>query len=559
MTDINVGENNTAGNMEYTKENVVVTVETEISGGKTGYVEIESEDADFVVSGGGITKSIGDTYRISEEATILTLTITSDVEPAVSYDETNSKTATVKAGEAEGTYVAEIPVSELAVTSGEIDDTIVISKGTHTLTVNSKTDNGAEETFDGEIYVNDREFTDSRLTAGQKANVKLVAPIGTEFVSVNKVVGDDGEEEAVEVGEDKGVVTFEVTMTDDVVVNAALKSVFAATVQVGTDDAEQGDDGVYVIPAGSTNIKVSLFKGDATEDTNAEEILYARVYDGNEIAATTASVASNVATISAISADDTGVLRVDLASKTTKKVEASVQIKQEKAASALEVKDAKNKNVTTVSVMADGEPAEFTVSAKDGRLKYAESNIGMEIVAKADDAAAAAPVTENDAVKAEYADGKLTVTAKPATEGKAAAAVIRFYDKAKRAAAASDTAATDKLCLMADAITVNTTSPSIVGQKPVVKEAAGTPKTLKVELSTSDKVVAPKSVNKVFYKVEVTPKEGSLPTGVDAVQYIEKTTWGKNSQIAVITVDNTADNVNDSATLGSAKDYSLKV
>ncbi len=545
---------------EFTKENVVITVETEISGGKTGYVEIESEDADFVVSGDGITKSIGDTYWISEEATILTLTITSDVEPTVLYDETNGKTAIVKAGEAEGTYVAEIPVSELADGSNQIDDTIKISKGTKTLSVSSKTDSGAEETFTGKIYVNDKAFTNGDgITSGQKANVKIVAPVGTEFVSVSKVVGSDGEEEAVEVGEDKGAVTFEVTMTDDVTVNVALKSVFAATVEVGTEKAEQDEEGVYVIPAGSANIKVSLFKGDAGEAGNAEAILYAKVYDGNEIAATTASVAANIATISAISADDTGVLRVDLASKTTKKVEASVQIKQEKAASALEVKDAKNKNVTTVSVMADGEPAEFTVSAKDGRLEYAESNIGMEIVAKADDAAAATPVTGNDTVKAEYADGKLTVTAKPATEGKSAAAVIRFYDIAKRTAAASDTAATDKLCLMADAITVNTTNPSVVGQKPVVKEAAGTPKTLKVELSTSDKVVAPKSVNKVFYKVTVEGTLAGTLTDADKVQYIEKTAWGKDSQIAEIIVDNTVENVDDPATLGSAKDYSLKV
>lgn len=90
-------DNLTDDKAEFTKENVVITVETEISGGKTGYVEIESEDADFVVSGDGITKSIGDTYWISEEATILTLTITSDVEPTVSYDETNGKTAIVKA------------------------------------------------------------------------------------------------------------------------------------------------------------------------------------------------------------------------------------------------------------------------------------------------------------------------------------------------------------------------------------------------------------------------------------------------------------------------------
>ncbi len=553
-------DNLTDDKAEFTKENVVITVETEISGGKTGYVEIESEDADFVVSGDGITKSIGDTYWISEEAIILTLTITSDVEPTVSYDETNGKTAIVKAGEAEGTYVAEIPVSELADDGNQIDDTIEISKGTKTLSVNSKTDGGAEETFNGEIYVNDKAFTNGGiLTSGQKANVKIVAPVGTEFVSVSKVVGGDGEEEAVEVGEDKGAVTFEVTMTDDVTVNVALKSVFAATVEVGTEKAEQDEEGVYIIPAGSANIKVSLFKGDAGEADNAEDILYAKVYDGNEIAATTATVADNVATISAISADDTGVLRVDLASKITKKVEASVQIKQEKAASALEVKDAKNKNVTTVSVMADGEPAEFTVSAKDGRLEYAESNIGMEIVAKADDAAAATPVTENDAVKAQYADGKLTVTAKPATEGKAAAAVIRFFDIAKRTAAAGDTAATDKLCLMADAITVNTTNPSVVGQKPVVKEAAGTPKTLKVELSTSDKVVAPKSVNKVFYKVTVEGTLAGTLTDADKVQYIEKTAWGKDSQIAEITVDNTVENVNDPATLGSAKDYSLKV
>ena len=167
---------------EFTKENVVITVETEISGGKTGYVEIESEDADFVVSGDGITKSIGDTYWISEEATILTLTITSDVEPTVLYDETNGKTAIVKAGEAEGTYVAEIPVSELADGSNQIDDTIKISKGTKTLSVSSKTDSGAEETFTGKIYVNDKAFTNGDgITSGQKANVKIVAPVGTEL------------------------------------------------------------------------------------------------------------------------------------------------------------------------------------------------------------------------------------------------------------------------------------------------------------------------------------------------------------------------------------------
>ena len=546
---------------EYTKENVVVTVETKkLEGGLTGYVSIISEDADFVVSGDGITKSIGDTYWVSEEATLLTLTITSDVEPAVSYDETNDKDAVVKAGEAEGTYVAEIPVSEFATDrDGQIEDTIVIAKGTNTLTVSSKTDGSDDASFGGEIYVNDEEFTSgASLTSGRKVNVTIVAPAGTELVSVGKTVGD-GEEEAVEVGEDKDAVTFEVTMTGNVAVNVALKSVFAATVEVGAEPAEQGDDGVYVIPAGSTGIKVSLFKGDTAGADNGEDILYAKVYDGNEIAVTTASVTDNVATISAISADDTGVLRVDLASKTTKKVEASVQIRQEKAATGLEVKDAKNKNVTTVSVMADGEPAEFTVSAKDGRLDYAAGNIGMEVVAKADDAPAATPVMENDAVKAEYEDGKLTITAKPAKEGKTAAAVIRFYDKAKRTAATADTAATDKLCLMADAITVNTTNPSVVGQKPVVKEATGTPKTLKIELSTSDKVVEPESVNKVFYKVTVEGTLAGTLTDADKVQYIEKTAWGKNSQIAEITVDNTADNVNDQTTLGSAKDYSLKV
>lgn len=527
---------------EYTKENVVVTIETVLENDKSGYVTIQSVDADFVVSGDGITKSYDDHYYISEEATLLTLTITSDVEPAVSYDADNSGTADVKAGEAEGTFVAEIPVSKLATDdSGFIQDTIVISKGTKTLTVNSKTDGADDDSFGGEIYVNDKEFTNGNsLTDGMKANVTIVAPTGTELVSVAAKVGVNGKEEAVEVGEDKGAVTFEVTMTDTVTVNVALKSVYAATVQVGSE-----------------TIKVSLFKGDASVAANAENILYARIYDGEQIAVTTVSVAANVATINKIDEKDTGVLRVDLASKTTKKVVASVQIKQEKAASALEIKDAKNKKVTAVSVMADGATAEFTVSAKDGRLDYAANNIGYEVVAKADDTPAPSPVTENDAVKAEYADGKLTITAKPAKEGKEAAAVIRFYDKAKRTAATAPDA--DKICLMADAITVNVTAPSVVGQKPTVKEAAGTPKTLKVELSTSNKVVAPRtSANRVFYKVTVEGTLGGTLTDADKTQYFEKK-WDKNSQIEEITVDNTVENVNDPATLGSAKDYSLKV
>ena len=545
---------------EYTKENVVVTIETVLENEKTGYVTIASNDADFVVSGKGITKSNDDNYYISEEATLLTLTITSDVEPAVSYNEEADGTADVKAGEAEGTFVAEIPVSELALNdSGYIDDTIEISKGTKTLTVNSKTDDTEDDSFGGEIYVNDKEFTNGNsLTDGMKANVTIVAPTGTELVSVATEVGVNGKKEAVEVGEDKGAVTFEVTMTDAVTVNVALKSVYAATVQVGSEPVESGEDDVYVIPAGSETIKVSLFKGDASVAENAEDILYARIYDGEQIAVTRASsIVANVATINKIDEKDTGVLRVDLASKTTKKVVASVQIKQEKAASELEIKDVKNKKVTVVSVMADGAAAEFTVSAKDGRLDYAADNIGVEVVAKADDTPAPSPVTENDAVKAEYADGKLTITAKPAKEGKEAAAVIRFYDKAKRAAATAPDA--DKICVMADAITVNVTAPSVVGQKPTVKEAAGTPKTLKVELSTSDKVVAPKSVNKIFYKVTVEGTLGGTLTDADKTQYIEKTAWGKNSQIAEITVNNTVENANDATTLGSAKDYSLKV
>lgn len=540
---------------EYTKENVVVTVKTELASGKTGFVTIDSDDADYEVSGDGIIKSIGDSYRISEEATLLTLTITSDVEPSVTFDEDNNGRAEVKAGEAEGTYVAEIPVSELAVNNEDaIEDTIVISKGTNTLTVNSTLD-GEDDTFGGEIWVNDREFTNGyALTSGMKANVTINAPVGTELVSVAKVVGDDGEEEAVEVGDDKGSVTFPVTMTDDVTVNVALKSVYDAVVKVGGVDAECGDDGVYIIPTGSSNITVSLFKGENT----AANILYAKVYDGNEIAVTKATVSTNVATIAKIDEKDTGVLRVDLAATATKKVVASVQIKQEKAADKLIVKDAKNKAVTTVSLMADGPAAEFTVSAESGRLEYAESNIGVEVVAKADDTPAASPVAENDAVKAAYADGKLTITAKPAKVGETAAAVIRLYDKAKRTAAAADQTATDKICLMASAITVNTTNPSVVGQKPVVKEATGTDKTLKIELSTTDKVVEPASNNKVFYKVTIEGTLAGTLTDADKTKYIEKTAWGKNSQIEEIVVDNTPD-ANGQRVEGSAKDYALKV
>ena len=535
---VTVGDIDTTSGEEigYTIENVKVAVKTVFNEHTAGTVTVVSEDASFQVEGEGITPIGNDRYEISEDATLLKLTVASKNEPVVAYS-TNKKAVVTGA---EGTFTAEIPVSEFATKDGTIDDTINIKITARNLTIKSRTGQEEEAAFAGQVEINGEKvenFTGiiDTLSDGAVYSVKLTAPTGTEFVKVSATSAAEGAQATdLTLDEnDKSVVSFQLTMDNDYKVDAVLKSVYAATVSVGSDKIEKGEDGIYAIPTGSTGIKVALVNGEQEED-----LLYARIYDGNKIAKTTADISGNVATIKSIAEDDTDVLRVDLAPKATKKVVMSVLIRQDKPASALAVKDEKGKSVNAAALMTDSAVSYF-VEATAGRLDYANT-IAVEVVDEKDAAGVDNAPTKNAAVEAVFTkskDGKtgtLKITALPGAEGKKDAAFVRLYDTAVRKdVLAKKEGVAAGAEILAEAIAVETKAPSIIGQAPTVKEATGSDKAIRVELSTSDKIVEPLT-NDVYYQVTI---DGALSEGIEKVQYFKKTKYEKNNtQLATIEV-----------------------
>lgn len=543
----------------FTRENVVVTVKTTIDTDMGGVVTIDAEGIDYVVeTGSGVENTYGNKYAISKGTELLALDIPSDVKPVVTYKNGTSATVT---GEA-GAYRVELPVNQLADDGdGTIEDTIVIRKAQKNLVVKAKiagvdATQAQEEILanlvavDGETLAYDAtNGATISLSEGKTASVTVTAPNGTELGEVTTEVGA-GDAVKAELGEDKSSLTLSLDMTDNIEVTVDLKNVYTTSVTYGGKAADE-KDGAYVIPTGSTTIVVSLFNGLGTAAT----IKYAKIYDGEAIAATKGKVAGGTVTIDKIDDNDKGDLRVEMTAADRSKT--SVTIKREDAASALEVYDAAGKKVTSsISLMADSAAANYTVKAASGNLDYAKTNIGVELVAAADEETKGTAALSNESVEITYADGALTVKALPATAGKDGAAFIRFYDIAARAKNASDKDAADKLCLMAEAISVDVKAPSVLGEKPTVKDAGGSDRTIKLELSTTDKVVAPASNNEVLYEVTIN---GSGITDELKTQYVKKTVFGKNNaQTAELTVQQPKAE-GDKPAEGSAVDYTVSV
>lgn len=571
-TDYAEGNDASPYKAAYSYKDITINIRTTTDNNQTGYFDVVSDELEYTVeTGNGVEPGEkADRYNISEDADFVVLNITSTGgAPTVTYLKENSTpagtTATfdedkmVKDGD---TYKVKIPVTalrgsnttEAGNANAEINSTITITRGKYAITVKNMNGGGAGVDFTGDIKIgsNNKEtyaaatasdITDpnkphNMILKGETVPVVLYAKTGTEFKTVKVVTGtgEDAKTEEITLGEDKTTVELSLAMTDAVEVQITTNNVYGVilTRDPAATPIEKGEDGVYVIPVGAKNIQATLKNGPEATDTAT--IAYAKLYDGDQEAASTKDLSlitttntNDVAKIAKISDKDTGVLRLELVVKNGNKYvpAASIQMRQEKAASKMSITSPYDGSaVTEFNQAPDTATAEYNVKADEGTLSFSDSDVVMELAADASRTtgtqatydAGTYTITNNDVniTFTPAADEKqLKITAKPSVNGDKSY-VLRFYDKAKRAEAAKTNAA-DRICAVeGGTIEVKIAPPAVKSANFKAEALDATNTTLRIQVSSDAIALHPDSKNKAFYRVTLGSAD-KVGTGKDAL------------------------------------------
>jgi len=462
------------GNVNRSLKNIKIEIYTELAKDLDGEVTVSMSDADkkemtYELTGADVEKLSDGTYRVGGETDILTLTVNSDVKPAVEYEgKTGEFTPVTEVSGENGVYTAQIPVGVLYTERDEngvdkIAATIWISKGNRNITIQEAYNGNAATSFAGKAELSVEDEDEPRkydaadvttagalngITDGKNVKVTLTAKAGETFTEVSYKVGEKGEEQKVDVSEGATTASFDVRMTDNVTVTVKTAGTFRYKVFWNTSNEATKDGDVYAVPANANTVTVEAYRGSA--DSEKQNISVAQVFDGDVAAASTASIDQSnkwKVTVTLDKKDTGNVLRLRLQGKrnnTGSMIELpSIQIRKDAVAAGMSITD-EDGNVVDAIEIVPGDSRTFNVNVSDGSLNFMDNRIGMEITRNTAQAGTWTARKEGNNwvvdgaasnIKAIYDVEKKQLTiegSKAAKSGNTDPVFVRFYDMAKR-------------------------------------------------------------------------------------------------------------------------------
>ena len=464
----------------------------------------------------GVTKKAGSTnlYQIAKGTTevVFDVTATGKYTPVVTIGGEEQK-GNVKTPTANGKTVYEYKVSAAVFDGSEGIGTIVIDEEAEkkVLTVKFNDDEvkvsatlaGREyeptsgETFDETKVLEYEVNTDSSL-------VLTVTPFTN--CQITGATTQTGTAAAKKASVKATGASLTVKVTDDTVVNISSEGLYKAYL-VSEEDHQwlEATKGIYAVDYDGTYTTGVTYGVEASVKLSKVTVM-----DGNKAAATVAEIAEDdySATL-AIDAKDAGkTLTVTLYSKVDEQEKAvsTYKMKVSTALTGVKIAGVKNDALTqTVDTTAEYAITATTKTADLSRLKAESSNEGL--------------------VEAKVVDGKLKITTKiPDDETKSAK--VKLYEGEAEAKKQ-----------IGNDITVNIADPAWTTAAPTVKVKSTDDTSVTLTLTAPKNVVTP-NTGKLYYKVEVTPRDRErAPEYGDEIvtEYIEKAEGA--SQDATITVN----------------------
>jgi len=525
------------GKVAWSIRNIKINIETTTESNREGLIYVAAREGldCTVVTGSGVERDeVKDTsdlldwesnnedeveweesefraYSVSEDASFVTLNISSpSAKPKVyicdegeyGWDAWDWDSDNKKVTGSEGSYTVSIPVRELQEEEGESFEWLIkVDAGRRYLELSDLA--GCVD----KIKVGDRDAKEARnewatsLIHGSVVPVTLTAKAGTEFKKITVTTGEDGDpvEQTID---NRSEATIEVTMSDDVTIDVEEDAVYYVDVKYGSNpvkDAKVTEEGVYEIPFGSKDIKATLYKGSIAPG-NIQTLQYVRLYDGDAPAATKTSISSDVVTIGdskGISADDTGVLRLDLAVKVNNKIKIiSAQIRQVEVTSQMVLTDEwTGERAEAYELEPDGWSASVKVEAGNGSIAFSDENLGLELVTDASKrgtkngtelAAVDGSVKKiedakkNIRVEYDLTDRIIKITPLPSQTG-GFSGVLRFYDIAARKASKTG----DLALVEGGSIEIKTTEPAVKGATLEAVSVNNTNTTINIKVTSN--------------------------------------------------------------------------
>ena len=484
-----------------------------------------------------------DTWVIPEGVDILTFTVTSAREPAVTVGGDD-----VTGTAAESVYTYDVPA--MALTDGSVTEIVINEKTAPeektvkvkaiasdiTVMYGDSKENLSGEDKDGYYTLSAKPVEGSDIT---------LAFVPKPGVTINTVSYEMGEATGSATPDKDGSVTLELTVADNISIVVDSVSDYRV-VLTGKDGEELTPDGdAYVADYTDTDISIGLEKAGEAYGGNLYDVV---VKDGDKTAATEAAVSGASATIAKIDKSEYGkdlTIEVYLNKSTkytttlkTNAVSDTVSVTRMVNGKAATVAEG-----STVEMMPDAK-MEFTVAPAAGASL---ADLDVELLA-ADGTALAAASTPVES--STFKDGILTVQTK-AGAAKDTEVLVNVYNKNEEKA----TGVTANTALKGGKFTLKLTDPLVKSTEvKAVTAVAGSGTNRDVRLSLNVDFLNKKNLpaapieGGLYYKVELTAPTGA-PTGVtvisgtDLVKYVKVEDFANPAKTLTIpvVVSNTAD------------------
>lgn len=491
-----------------------------------------------------VEEKIKDTWVVPATVDVLTFTVTSAREPAVTVDD-----ASYDGSAAENVYTFAVPAMAL---SSDATTEIVIDEKTALENKSVKVKVVADDVTVKSVY-DDATTTESLSSAVDEYYTLSVTPeegsdLGLIFepkpgVTIDKVSYTMGETTGEATPDRQGNYTLNLTVTDDVTVDVESKSDYRVKLTCGTDEngnpkelKHEGD--VYVADYTDTNIDIELTKAGVTYGEDLYDVV---VKDGTKTAATEATVTGAKATIAAIDKTEYGKdltieVYINKSTKYTTTLKTNAVSDEVTVTRVVNGKATKVAEDATIEIMPDAEMAFAVTPAKGASL----TDLDVEVLAKDGTALTAAntPVEPVD-----FTDGALTVQTKPGA-AKDTEVLVSIYNRNAKTADNKE----DKTSLKGGKFVLKLTDPLVKSAEITkVNAVAGSGTNRAVRLNVSVDFKNKKSLpaaplqGDLYYKVELTAPTGA-PAGVTVIpattQYVlvdDYANTAKTVEVALVT------------------------
>ena len=490
-------------------------------------------------------EDIKDTWVVPATVDVLTFTVTSAREPAVTV-----AGAPYDGSAAENVYTFAVPAMAL---SSDATTEIVIDEKTALENKSVKVKVVADDVTVKSVY-DDATTTESLSNAVDEYYTLSVTPeegsdLGLIFepkpgVTIDKVSYTMGETTGEATPDREGNYTLDLTVTDDVTVDVESKSDYRVKLSNASGELTSVGD-AYVADYTDTNIDIELTKAGVTYSGNLYDVV---VKDGTKTAATEATVAGAKATIAAIDKTEYGKdLTIEV--YTNKSTKYTTTLKTNAVSDEVTVTRVVNGKATkvaedaTIEIMPDAEMAFAVTPAKGASL----TDLAVEVLAKD----GTALTGENTPVERfVFTDGALTVQTKPGA-AKDTEVLVSIYNKNAKTADNKE----DKTSLKGGKFVLKLTDPLVKSAEITkVNAVAGSGTNRAVRLNVSVDFKNKKSLpaapiqGDLYYKVELDAPTGAPATvtvisGAALVQYVKVEDFANpNTTLTIpVVVSNTED------------------